>query len=766
MTTRRFNKQQAQIIAACDFKHLEYEEESGDSRSSNGALIELRATLRALGETAVATFVQGLSDVGSDLGTATGEPGFADVSIYAQQVQALENMFGNQFDGTSGTIATDIAELNSILRELELAVSLMNFARIAAGGELAEILAEYYDSEKTTIISDAQADYANPAVGGNYFTKLRPNATYPDSYSGYMESLGFNEGIGENFSSTKWFIQLLQGLGFSARRFVPSLCTEAEVKGDNDDGTPYCIYPVPQLDPDILLKLSVVAGDKFGGNMPTFYPTEMFFHHAATAVAGVADHMEIYKEHVREVDGGGGGLDAAMKDLIQIESGEQGLTRLIMLLSRELSNSTGLAYYQSDAQTAIRERLESGGGVTISVPSPEDGSTYAVDSTNLVHNLSKKSPFGTQYPPCDITSTGVTVDGVAPNPKGFFTCEVDETGFPGNVTGKTKCSLFEPNDLAMEDGSFIAGTRDFFLAAFFDKDEVVSIRELGGVLGDHPNLSRLTRTQHEFTDAMVAYRDYLIDMTALQAVDDNVTTTPRAIIRRLFCNESLKSLMFAMTQADIVQLEEDATIEGHGAPEDFECFVAGTRIAVLVDGALDHVFIEDVVVGAEVLSYNFSEGKVEPRKVTRTSSSTHSGIVEFVFSDGTFTKHTFDHPYYVVGEGWSSYAPNLTNARYKHEDLRNTRAMLVGDECMTVDGGTARLIEINEQASEPTQTYNFNVEGNENYFADGVLVHNKTMEEEKDRLDDVELVDLMNTFETQAAPSFDEATPPDGVIIP
>ena len=741
---RRFNKQQPQIIAACDFKHLEYEEVSGESQSSNGALIEFRTTIRTLGEAAVATFIQGFRDVVGDSGTATGIAEFDSVDIYSQQLAQLEEFFGANLDGTGGKIAVDIAELNSILSEFETAVGLMNFVKITADTPIAGLLEGYYDTEKAAIVSDTQANFADPDDGGNYYTKLRPNVNYPGSYSGYMQKLGFSEGVGENFSSTKWFIQLLQGIGFSARRFVPTLCTEGEItSGRSDDtGAPYCIFAPTKSDPDILEKLSVVAGDKFGGNMPYFYPTSV-----DDGVGGVraADSEDHWSKYFDQVNPGAGGLDSTMQDLCQIEREEQGLARLFMLLSRELSNSAGLAYYQDADQSSIRERLESSSGVTISKPSPEDGSTYSVDSTNLFRSTSRKSPFGTQYSPCDVTSTAVTIDGVAPNPKGFVTCEVDEGGFPGNVTGKTRCSLFEPNGLAMADGDFIAGTRDFFLAAFFDKDEVIAIRETGGVLGDHPDLSRLTRTQHEFDAAMLAYRDYIIDMTALQDVEEESTTTPRAIVRRLFCNASLESLLGSMTDAAFIEepyVPEEGTLDG-------DCFVAGTRIAIVADGVLGHMFIEDVGVGVEVLSYNFSKGKVEPRKVVRTMSPIHSDIVEFAFSDGTFTKHTFDHPYYVVGEGWSSYAPDLTISRYKHEDLRNTRAILVGDECMTVDGGTVKLVEINEQASEPTQTYNFNVEGNENYFADDVLVHNKTKTRAERIQFDTELIHEMGEFEVQ-----------------
>jgi len=130
-----------------------------------------------------------------------------------------------------------------------------------------------------------------------------------------------------------------------------------------------------------------------------------------------------------------------------------------------------------------------------------------------------------------------------------------------------------------------------------------------------------------------------------------------------------------------------------------------------------------------VMSYNLETQEIEAKTVIELMQPLHNDIVEFVFSNGVRTQHTYDHPYYVNGKGWSSYKPDLTTARYNTADLEDTSLIEVGDICIT-DGGDPGpcitvLTEINEIVTGDIPTYNFTVSDNSNYFADGVLVHNK-----------------------------------------
>jgi hypothetical protein len=197
----------------------------------------------------------------------------------------------------------------------------------------------------------------------------------------------------------------------------------------------------------------------------------------------------------------------------------------------------------------------------------------------------------------------------------------------------------------------------------------------------------------------------------------------------------------AMTAGDGGEVAgQDAAGEVHEAVENSEesaatgdapagvCFVAGTMISVPgPDNTIESIKIEDIKAGDLVVSYNLETQETEAKSVLELMQPLHSDIVEFVFSNGVKTQHTYDHPYYVVGKGWTSYKPDLTIARYKTTDLEGTCLIEVGDRCITDSGDTITLTEINEIVTGDIPTYNFTVSDNRNYFADGVLVHNKML---------------------------------------
>ena len=153
-----------------------------------------------------------------------------------------------------------------------------------------------------------------------------------------------------------------------------------------------------------------------------------------------------------------------------------------------------------------------------------------------------------------------------------------------------------------------------------------------------------------------------------------------------------------------------------------KCFVAGTPI-IMGDGTEKN--IEDIEVGDVVKTYNFEDEEVNENKVVEIETPTHADLIEIEFEDRK-NKNTFDHPYWVVGKGWCSYKPEWTKERYE----LGTNQLEVGDICMNQhkdeDGnfGEVKIISITEDVS-PVQTYSLTIDSNKNYFANGVLVHNK-----------------------------------------
>jgi hypothetical protein len=150
------------------------------------------------------------------------------------------------------------------------------------------------------------------------------------------------------------------------------------------------------------------------------------------------------------------------------------------------------------------------------------------------------------------------------------------------------------------------------------------------------------------------------------------------------------------------------------------CFVSGTKIT-MEDGSEKN--IEDISIDDVVLSYNEEKGIIEPKKVLSLNSPIHDDLVEYTLSNGTKIISTFDHPYYINGLQLASYKPDWTNERYNLPS--EVISIKVGDEVNLLNGSTTKIEIILELDRDERQTYIFTVEGNRNFYANGVLVHNK-----------------------------------------
>lgn len=151
-----------------------------------------------------------------------------------------------------------------------------------------------------------------------------------------------------------------------------------------------------------------------------------------------------------------------------------------------------------------------------------------------------------------------------------------------------------------------------------------------------------------------------------------------------------------------------------------DCFVAGTLIS-LGDG--DVKPIEDIQIGDEVLSFNEETKKSEVKKVVAVNSPIHNDIVTYSFSNGSTVSCTYDHPIYTSGYKLKSYSPEKTNHIY--ELGSNVENIQEGDSVFNLNGYTSTVESIRTDDSKAIQTYIFTVEDNHNFYANGILVHNK-----------------------------------------
>ena len=161
-----------------------------------------------------------------------------------------------------------------------------------------------------------------------------------------------------------------------------------------------------------------------------------------------------------------------------------------------------------------------------------------------------------------------------------------------------------------------------------------------------------------------------------------------------------------------------------GGDIDF-CFAAGTLVT-MADGTTKP--IEEIKIDDKVKSWNEESKELSEANVTELKQPSHSDMVIIEF-DHTTNKNTFDHPYWVVGKGWSSYKPQLTEARYNISE--KIYSLEVGDTCLLLQEDKlieSKITSINENIEE-VQTYIFSLDKDKTFFANGILTHNKTIGE-------------------------------------
>lgn len=141
------------------------------------------------------------------------------------------------------------------------------------------------------------------------------------------------------------------------------------------------------------------------------------------------------------------------------------------------------------------------------------------------------------------------------------------------------------------------------------------------------------------------------------------------------------------------------------------CFVAGTSIS-MADGTSKN--IEDVKVGDKIFTWNEKDGVKEISQVSNEINLTKDVIYEVVFADASMSVFTTkfnctaEHPVLIKGKGWVSA-----------EELEE------GDLAQDINANPMVVKSVKVVSTEPTKVYNLSIEGNHNYYANKILVHNK-----------------------------------------
>lgn len=179
-----------------------------------------------------------------------------------------------------------------------------------------------------------------------------------------------------------------------------------------------------------------------------------------------------------------------------------------------------------------------------------------------------------------------------------------------------------------------------------------------------------------------------------------------AMVKTLY-NNCVKSLNVRKSMKDFNMLIVD------------ECFVAGT----LVDGKP----IEDLKINDYVNSFNHNTGSLELKKIVNVFKKVSNNLVKVTFSNGKKLVVTPEHEFWSVGD--KKYLP-VKNLLYGfvldiEKGLKQFNNVVFG--VVRVDS-----IKVYKQRSykrfrwfsKKSYVYNIEVADNNNYFVDGILVHN------------------------------------------
>jgi len=136
------------------------------------------------------------------------------------------------------------------------------------------------------------------------------------------------------------------------------------------------------------------------------------------------------------------------------------------------------------------------------------------------------------------------------------------------------------------------------------------------------------------------------------------------------------------------------------------CFAAGT----LIDTPQGPVAIESLVAGDLVYAYDFELRERVPARVRTTFVHEDETVRSLTLADGRQVQVTGNHPFWAGGD-WVAA-----------EDLVDGAELMIADGT----GAAPALFESYANEESGVTVYNIEVEGHHNYFAGGVLVHNKS----------------------------------------
>ena len=175
-------------------------------------------------------------------------------------------------------------------------------------------------------------------------------------------------------------------------------------------------------------------------------------------------------------------------------------------------------------------------------------------------------------------------------------------------------------------------------------------------------------------------------------------------------------------QTYIFELDNNYTFFANGILTHNKCFPSGTKIT-MGDNTIKN--IENVVSGEKVFSYNL---KTNEKDVSLVGEVEELIDELFVLNEGMIETSN-QHPFYVLKKDgskvWASLDKEATILNFP--TLHYVKELELGDKLLTQDDGWVELTSIEKKPGSYTAYNLLSVGENENYYANGFLVHNESV---------------------------------------
>ena len=175
-------------------------------------------------------------------------------------------------------------------------------------------------------------------------------------------------------------------------------------------------------------------------------------------------------------------------------------------------------------------------------------------------------------------------------------------------------------------------------------------------------------------------------------------------------------------QTYIFELDNNYTFFANGILTHNKCFPSGTKIT-MGDNTIKN--IENVVSGEKVFSYNL---KTNEKDVSLVGEVEELIDELFVLNEGMIETSN-QHPFYVLKKDgskvWASLDKEATILNFP--TLHYVKELELGDKLLTQDDGWVELTSIEKKPGSYTAYNLLSVGENENYYANGFLVHKESV---------------------------------------